>query len=133
MAVSRSSPYRIVLDAAQRRELVRRAGAYSGPYRNVVRAKAILLAADGVSNAEVAERLGVSRPSVSEWRKRFFDQGLDGLEERPRSGRPGSFSASTDASVGCVTGLVVVGRGRRVRASRARSGLRMSETRTLGG
>ena len=39
----------------------------------------------------MAERLGVSRPSVSEWRKRFFDQGLDGLEERSRPGRPGAF------------------------------------------
>jgi DNA-binding CsgD family transcriptional regulator len=90
--VSRSSPYRIVLDEEQRRELARRAAAYSGPYREVVRAKAILLTAEGLSNADVAERVGVSRPSVSEWRKRFFDEGLDGLEERPRPGRPGSFS-----------------------------------------
>ena len=94
--VPRSSPYEIVLDEEQRRELVRRAGAYSGPYRDVVRAKAILLAAEGLSNAEVADRLGVSRPSVSEWRKRFFDQGLDGLEERSRPGRPGAFSPTAD-------------------------------------
>jgi len=85
-----------VLDEQQRRELARRASAYSGPYREVVRAKAILLAAEGRSNAEIAERLGVSRPSVSQWRKRFFDRGLDGLEEQPRSGRPGSFSPGAD-------------------------------------
>ncbi|MDQ6779145.1 MAG: helix-turn-helix domain-containing protein [Actinomycetota bacterium] len=59
-----------------------------------MRAKAILLAADGVSNAGIAERLGVSRQSVSEWRKRFFDEGVAGLEERPRPGRPRSFSPS---------------------------------------
>ncbi|MCA1700604.1 MAG: helix-turn-helix domain-containing protein [Actinobacteria bacterium] len=40
----------------------------------------------------MAERLDVSRQSVSEWRKRFFDEGLAGLEERPRTGRPRSFS-----------------------------------------
>jgi transposase-like protein len=81
-----------VLSVEQRRELARRAGAYSGPWRDVVRAKAILLAAEGLSNAAIAERLDVSRQSVSEWRKRFFDDGLAGLEERPRPGRPRSFS-----------------------------------------
>jgi transposase len=90
--VARSTPYRIVLSSEQKRELARRAGAYSGPYRDVVRAKAILLAGEGRSNAEIVERLGVARASVSEWRKRFFEQGLDGLEERSRPGRPGSFS-----------------------------------------
>jgi len=81
-----------VLSAEQRGELERRAAAYSGPWRDVVRAKAILLAADGLSNAAIAERLGVARQSVSEWRKRFFDDGVPGLEERPRPGRPRSFS-----------------------------------------
>jgi hypothetical protein len=94
--VSRSSPYRIVLSAEQERELARRARAYSGPHRDVVRAKAILLAAEGLPNAQVAERLGISRQSVSEWRKRFFDEGVSGLEERPRPGRPGSFSPCAD-------------------------------------
>jgi len=90
--VARSSPYRIVVYGEQERELRRRAAAYSGPWRDVVRARAILLAAEGVGNALIADRLGVSRQSVSEWRKRFFDDGLAGLEERPRSGRPRSFS-----------------------------------------
>jgi transposase-like protein len=88
----RSSPYAIALSPEQRRELTRRAGAYSGPWRDVIRAKAVLLAADGLSNQAIAERLDVSRHAVSGWRKRFFEEGLDGLEERPRSGRPGSFS-----------------------------------------
>jgi hypothetical protein len=86
------SPHRIVLGPEQEAELSRRAGAYSAPWREVMRAKAILLAAEGLSNQAIADRLGVARQSVSLWRKRFFDEGLDGLEEQPRSGRPGSFS-----------------------------------------
>jgi transposase-like protein len=92
--VARSTPNRIELADEQRRELEHRAGAYSGTWRDVVRAKAILLAADGLSNAAIAERLGVSRQSVSGWRKRFFEEGLAGLEERSRPGRPRSFSPS---------------------------------------
>ena len=63
----------------------------------MVRAKAILLAAEGRSNAEIAERPEVARRSVSEWRKRFFEQGLDGLEERPGPGHPGSFPPGAQA------------------------------------
>jgi hypothetical protein len=105
--VARSSPHRIVLGDEQRRELARRAAAYSQPWRDVVRARAILLAAEGLPNAEIAERLGVSRQSVSEWRKRFFDDGVAGLEERPRPGRPRSFSPGAGRR----------GQGARVRAA----------------
>jgi transposase len=97
--VARSSPYRIELTVEQERELSRRAAAYSGPWRDVVRAKAILLAAQGLANAAIAERLDVSRQSVSEWRKRFFDEGVAGLEERPRPGRPGLFPPAEVAEV----------------------------------
>jgi DNA-binding CsgD family transcriptional regulator len=90
--MAQRSPHRVVLSDEQRRELERRAAAYSGPYRDVVRAKAILLAADGLSNTEIGERLGQSRQAVSTWRKRFCQEGLQGLEERPRPGRPRRFS-----------------------------------------
>jgi len=42
----------------------------------------------GSTNAQVAEALRVSRPTVSDWRRRFAEQGLAGLEERERPGRP---------------------------------------------
>jgi DNA-binding MarR family transcriptional regulator len=90
--MAQTSPHQVVLTGEQRRELERRAAAYSGPYRDVMRAKAILLAAEGVSNTEIAERLGQSRQAVSTWRKRFCEEGLQGLEERPRPGRPRRFS-----------------------------------------
>ena len=87
-SVPRPSPFAIELTADDRRELERRAAAYAGAWRDVARAKAILLAAQGLGNAEIAGRLDVSRQSVSEWRKRFFDEGLAGLEERPRPAEP---------------------------------------------
>src|ERR1700712_620841 len=52
------------------------------------RARIVLLAADGVSHTESAERLGVSRQTVITWRQRYESRGLAGLEDEPRSGRP---------------------------------------------
>jgi transposase len=55
----------------------------------VQRAKLLLLAAEGVANTEIAERLGISRPTVIAWRKRYCREGLTGqLADRPRRGRP---------------------------------------------
>jgi transposase len=88
----RRSPYVLHLTSAQRRELEARARRYTLPYRDVVRAKIVLLAADGLDNDEIARRLDTRREIVSKWRKRFFEQGLSGLEERPRGGRPPVFS-----------------------------------------
>jgi transposase len=78
----------LVLTANQRRELEARARKYTLPYRDVVRAKMILMAADGLDNDEIAARLDTGREIVSKWRKRFFENGIAGLEERPRAGRP---------------------------------------------
>ncbi len=52
------------------------------------RARIILLAADGVSNTAIAELVGVSRPTVTSWRARYDADGIDGLIDEPRSGRP---------------------------------------------
>lgn len=52
------------------------------------RARIVLLAADGHSNVEIAERVGVSLPTVASWRVRYRDSGIGGLDDAPRSGRP---------------------------------------------
>jgi transposase len=52
------------------------------------RARMILLAADGVPNAEIARVTGVSRPTVISWRDRYVSGGIPALEDEPRSGRP---------------------------------------------
>lgn len=88
----RRSPFQIDLSADERAALRRRARCYTLPYRDVMRAKIVLLAAEGWGNNEIATRLDCPREIVSKWRKRFFEQRLAGLEERPRRGRPAVFS-----------------------------------------
>ena len=90
----RSSPYAIILSPEERRILEVRARQYTAPYRDVVRAKIVLLASQGLENKEIGERLDMPRPIVSKWRKRFFRERLAGLEERPRRGRPSAFPPS---------------------------------------
>jgi hypothetical protein len=57
----------------------------------VQRAKMILYAADGQSNAEIARRLETAAEVVGRWRKRFFEERLAGLQDRQRAGRPRRF------------------------------------------
>jgi hypothetical protein len=92
----RSSPYVIDLTPGEREILGVRARRYTSPYRDVVRAKAILLAAEGRQNKEIAQLIDMPRQVVSKWRKRFFYERLAGLEDRPRGGRPSVFPPSAD-------------------------------------
>ena len=69
-----------------------------GSSRRAVRAGIVLACAEpGAVNAQVAADLGVSRPTVSQWRRRFAEAGLAGLEERDRPGRPKAGLALTGA------------------------------------
>ncbi len=88
----RKSPYRIRLTKKERTALEAIARRYTSPYRDVVRARIVLYAAEGLRNDQIAARLDTPRQIVSKWRKRFFEQRLDGLEERERRGRPARFS-----------------------------------------
>jgi transposase len=63
----------------EREALERLAVSGSAPHRVVVQAKALLLAAEGVANYEIARRCGVSANSVREWRKRFPVLGVEGI------------------------------------------------------
>lgn len=85
--MSRTSPYLIELSGDERRVLEERARRYTLPYRDVVRAKIVLLAAEGLRNDQIADRLDTRREIVSKWRKRFFYERIAGLEEQPRTGR----------------------------------------------
>src|SRR5437867_2173761 len=85
------TPYRIELSESEERELRRRARQQTRAYREVLRAKIVLLAAE-LDNAEIARRLDTTWEAVSRWRKRFYEERLQGLEDRPRAGRPRRFS-----------------------------------------
>ena len=90
--MSRPSPFDIVLTEDEEARLQQIARKYTSPYCDVVRAKAILLAAQGWTNQEISEQIDLPRQIVSKWRKRFWQERLDGLQDRPRRGRPGIFS-----------------------------------------
>jgi DNA-directed RNA polymerase specialized sigma24 family protein len=92
LAMPRTSPYTIRLTTGEAAELQRRAAKYTLPYFQVQRAKIVLLAAEGLTNEEIATRLDTRREVVWLWRKRFFSERLAGLDERPRPGRPRTFS-----------------------------------------
>jgi transposase len=52
------------------------------------RARIVLLAADGVAVKDIVARVGVSKPTVIGWKKRYAAEGLGGLDDRPKPGRP---------------------------------------------
>ncbi len=82
-----------------RAELERRARAKTLPVRMVEQARIILLSADGHTGQEVATRVGCSEQSVVAWRDRYENEGLAGLDDRPRSGRPAQIDAKKRSEV----------------------------------
>jgi transposase len=91
------SPFQVTLTASERKLLKRWVRTPTAPYRQVLRAKVVLLAAAGHRNVHIAERLQVTGNTVRKWRRRFSQQGLVGLRDRPRSGRPRRFPAAVVA------------------------------------
>jgi transposase len=69
----------------------------------VQRARILLLAAEGVTNTGIAERVGVSRPTVLACRRRYVRRGLEGLPDRPRPGRPQTVRRTRRAEILAVT------------------------------
>jgi hypothetical protein len=89
--VPRTSRYVIELSADERGELERRAREVTAPWRDVQRARMILYAAEGMADIEIAARLDCHPDSVSGRRRRFCQERLEGLRDRPRAGRPRRF------------------------------------------
>jgi len=88
----RKSPFDINLSSEEQQSLESMARKYTSPYCDVIRAKIILLADEGLSNDLIAAKLDTPRQIVSKWRKRFALSRLPGLEALPRGGRKARFS-----------------------------------------
>jgi len=59
-----------------------------------LRARIVLAAAGQLTNGEIAELEGVSRPTVTKWRNPFAEKRLDGLVDEPRAGRARTITMS---------------------------------------
>lgn len=94
-----TSPVLIILTDRDRAELEVLARARKAPLRSVQRAWIVLAAADGQHNAQIARDLGVHLDTVRTWRGRFATEGMKGLADRPRSGRPPVFTATVVAEI----------------------------------
>jgi len=97
MTVCRAVP--IVLSPLEYRVLTGRARRARGEQRDVLRARIVLAAAAGQSNAAIARRLAITEDTVRRWRARFATDRVKGLEDRPRPGRPRVFAEVAAAEV----------------------------------
>jgi len=97
MPVPRATP--VCLSDQQRQDLRRLARAASTPQALALRARIVLRAADEdkPANLRIAKELGCDDDTVAAWRKRFAQEGIGGLLDRPRSGRPPVFSPPAEA------------------------------------
>lgn len=86
------TPIRIELSDDERSDLERLARSQVVPHRSVVRARVILLLAEGTTISGTARAIHVQRRIVRKWADRFVRKRLLGLDDDPRSGRPARFS-----------------------------------------
>jgi len=89
----------IVLTAVQQQQLTSWARAATTPQRLARRARIILGSAAGLGSRRLAQQERMSRTTVQRWRSRFVADGCDGLEDRPRRGRPRLLAPTTRALV----------------------------------
>ena len=89
----------IDLGEEDRAQLVSFANSRSLAHAQVIRAKIVLLAAEGMTNIVIAERIGVSRITAGKWRRRYREAGIEGLYDELRPGRPRSISEEQVAAL----------------------------------
>lgn len=82
----------ITLDEETRAVLEARVAAHTSPQRDVKRARIILFAADGMTSAQISRKVGMHESNLAQWRKRFLQHGLEGLDDLQRTGHPEEIS-----------------------------------------
>jgi transposase len=92
-------PKTIILTNEQEKELKRRVGSALTAQRDVERAQIILECAQGHQNRTIAEKLGINEHTVGSWRKRFAEEGLEGLQERKGRGRKPTIGSTQRAQI----------------------------------
>lgn len=95
----RATACAITLSTTDRKELQALVRRGSTSQKVVLRSLIVLLAADGHTNAAIADELGVHLDTVRKWRTRFHHDGLDALADAPRSGRPPLYTPADIAAV----------------------------------
>ena len=82
-----------------RKVLEARCRAPTTAQRDVKRARIVLLAAEGRSTRSIAEEVGVQPRIVSNWRRRFAEHGIGGLQDRPRAGKKPIYGKATNKRI----------------------------------
>jgi transposase len=85
----------VAVSSAEEAELLRVVRTPSSPQQAVSRARIVLRAAQGASNRQIAAEIGMSELRVGGWRTKFIAEGIAGLSDRPRSGRPRTIDEAT--------------------------------------
>lgn len=89
----------LILSGEERAQVQALATSRSLPHGLVVRAQIVLRASEGMSNKAIGHALGLSSSTVGKWRRRYLEQGIQGLYDELRSGRPRSLSDEKVAAV----------------------------------
>jgi len=95
----RKSKIEIKLTVEERQKLEETVRARTAPYRAVQRACIVLLASEGTANKTIAREVGLSRAMVVQWRQRFAESRLEGLEDAPRSGKKPLYNRETELRI----------------------------------
>ena len=88
MLRGRPKKHEIILSGLERKALSELSRSASAPHGLVTRAQIIIASSGGTPSVLIAQRLGVSMPTVGKWRRRFIQNGLAGLYDEHRPGCP---------------------------------------------
>jgi transposase len=90
---------KIILTKTEQGKLLSWSRSMKMDYRYVLRAKIILMCAEGSKYDEIIKRLQITRPVISKWKRRFVKKRLEGLNDAPRSGKPAKYNQADKARV----------------------------------